>query len=101
MITADGFSVNEEIEDNNIADTDSIIKLNDNLSNPHKTDNLSQNSTSKDCCSLCKPIHEKNMKLEEAFKSISLQTADKLNPVEFKISKDRQTEINQELCFVA
>ena len=69
---------------------------NDNLSNPLKTDDLSENSTNEDGCSLCKPIHEKNKELEEAFKSISLQTADKLKPIKFKIPKERQIEINEE-----
>jgi len=94
MITADGISVNEEIDDN-ITDSDSTIKLNDNLSNPLKTGDFSENSTNEDCCSLCKPIQEKNKELEEAVKSISLQTADKLNLVEFRIPKERQTEINE------
>ena len=68
---------------------------NDTLSNPLKTGDLSENSTNEDGCSLCKPIQEKNKELVKAFKSISLQTADKLNPVEFRIPKERQTEINK------
>jgi hypothetical protein len=95
MITADGTSANEEIKDN-IADSDPTIKLNDNLSNPLKTDDLSENSTNEDCCSLCKPIHEKNIELEEAFKSVSLQTADKVKSIKIKIPKKRQIEINEE-----
>ena len=69
---------------------------NDTLSNPLKTDGLSENSTNEDGCSVCKPIYEKNMELEEALKSISLQTADKLKPIKFKIPKGRQIEINEE-----
>ena len=61
MITADGISVN----DGNIADSDSTIKLNDNLSNPLKTGNLLENSTNEDGCSLCKPRYEKYMELEK------------------------------------
>lgn len=95
IITTDGISVNEEI-DGNIADSDSTIKLNDNLSNPLKTDDLSENSTNEDGCSLCKPIYEKYEELEEAFKSISLQTADKVKSIKFKIPKGRQVEINEE-----
>ena len=95
MITADGISVNEEIDDN-ITDSDSTIKLSDNLSNHLKTDDLSENSTNEDGCSLCKPIHDENKELKEALKSISLQTADKLKPIKFKILKERQIEINEE-----
>ena len=92
MITADGISINED----NIADSNSTKKLSDNLSNPLKTDDFSENSTNDDGCSLYKPIQEKNKELEEAFKSISLQTADKLKPIKFKIPKERQIEINEE-----
>ena len=95
MITADGNSVNEDI-DNDRVDSGSPIDLNNNVSNNIEIEHLSENSTNEDGCYLCKPIQKKNRELEQAFKSISLQTVNKFNKVEFKIPKERQIEINEE-----
>ena len=96
MIITDGSSVVEQVDNNEIADSDSIIGF-DKLSDSLKTDGLLKNSNNGDCCSLIKPMYDENIEGEDGFKSHCFQTVDKIHTVKFKITKDRQKEINQEM----
>lgn len=84
--------------DNDIKkNNDSTIKNNNNnLLNNIKKENLLENRTNQNSCSSCKLKDEEIRELNDILKSTSfIQTADKLNLIEFRIQKESQTEINE------